>query len=107
MKDKAIISVFILVLFIYMLIGNTLVLAHGVGGGQDKIVGNHLIDFGYNTFNPTEQESILLKFVLMDTYSKEQIKFTSMELVILNQDEEILFRDDIAQVDGGETSFTY
>jgi len=83
---------FILALFIYVLLGNTSVLAHGVGGGEDKTIDNFIIDFGYNELAPLSNKPLMLTFELSDKLTNEYYEFNSAQIKVINNKNELLFR---------------
>jgi len=83
---------FIFTLF-SLLISNIFVLAHGIGGsGEDKTVDNFKIDFGYNELAPLSNEPLMLTFELFDKLTNEYHEFNSVQIKVINNRKELLFR---------------
>lgn len=102
-------SIIILMAMILSFLGglNFHAYAHSAGGGQDKIVDNYFIDFGFSEYPPMEHEPLLLSFELKNSTSKKPIPFTGLWTMILDSGDNLLFSGTIAQDIGSEASLTY
>ena len=74
--------------FVFLLIGFAIVLilvphalfAHGFGQSLEKVVGQHLIDVGYNVLTLTASEPVRFDFSLLDAEERTDISFKNIRI---------------------------
>ena len=97
---------FIAVLLLFASLVSLTSYAHGLGGGQDKVVGNYLVDFGYSETSPVKNEPVLLTFVLRNSSSENMINFARARVMILSEND-VLFSGNVKDEFDGQASITY
>ncbi len=80
---------------------------HGIGGGKDVIIGNYLIDFGYDKIYPTEEKPLLITFELKNSTTKSTAEFTLVEITILDEHGNILLSKSIYHDSSGKASLIH
>lgn len=85
MANKLIKRLGLLIVLCLVLLFTQTVKAH-LDGGEDKVIGNYLIDFGFSSEQPRIGENIIFTFNLLDNETKEIIDFTSVWVRISSSD---------------------
>lgn len=83
-----------------------LVYAHGGGGGQDKVVGNYLIDMGYNPEEPAAGQNTQFTLSLLNNETKEIFDFENV-WVRISKGNEVLFASTLERIELDIASFLY
>ena len=80
--------------------------AHGLGGGQDKVVGNYLIDLSYSPEEPVAGQNIQFGLSLLDNETKEIADFENA-WVRISKGNEVLFASTLERTTSNVASFLY
>ncbi|MCP6719991.1 MAG: hypothetical protein KJI72_01515 [Patescibacteria group bacterium] len=90
-RSNVILTVLIISLFLGALFSPTIpVRAHGVGESLEKVVGEYLVDIGYDAFELRAKESVRFDFSLWTSDQSEEIPFTDIWLRISQNNKAVL-----------------
>ena len=99
MKNKILL---LLIIPVIVLIPN--VLSH-LDAGQDKVIDNYQVDFGYSPENPKTTEKVVIALTLFNNTNQKVIEPESIWIRI-SSSEEVVFAGTLKQ-ESGNVAFTY
>ena len=100
MKNKILLNI---VLIFVIIVFSSIVLSH-LDAGQDKVIDNYLIDFGYSPENPNTNDKVAIALTLFDA-NQEVIEPDSVWIRI-SSSKEVVFAGTL-KPKNGNVAFTY
>lgn len=95
-----------IIISLFLLLPVFFVFAHGTGESLEKVVGDYVVDVGYDSFNPKAFESIRFDFQLLANGNKESVPFTDTWVRIMDGNN-LLFAGWLAKPTFGLTGMSY